>query len=346
MKKNLFNFSDDDELNDILETKPSNYTDCHEVIPCNPVTAKACDYKINGKVVQWSISDDTIFIPTRKTIKALPPNYYNICEANDVGIYFEKLPINGEDIISFPHTKTDEILKEISNFWEKEQIFKDFKLTFARGQLIYGPPGSGKSFLLRAIADDVIKRKGIVIKFDNPYLFISGIRLLREIQPNTPIVVLMEDIDSLIRNYSETMILNILDGVDKFDKIVYMATTNYPELLGQRIVNRPSRFDKRWKIGFPTEYSREIYFKHLIQDRDLKINISQWVEDTKGFTFAHLRELFVAVVILDNDYDTALNTLKSMKSVVSSENDSNETLGFRSKLYEESKNGKHTTHIP
>ncbi|MFK5088309.1 AAA family ATPase, partial [Klebsiella pneumoniae] len=78
----------------------------------------------------------------------------------------------------------------------------------------------------------------------------------------------MEDIDATLEIYNESTVINLLDGVDRVDKIVFLATTNYPEKLGTRIMNRPSRFDKRFKVGYPTDNTRKIYLEHLIQDED------------------------------------------------------------------------------
>ena len=165
----------------------------------------------------------------------------------------------------------------------------------------------------------LLNARGIVVKFDHPGLFSSGMRILREIQPDVPIVAVMEDIDSILEDYDESEILNILDGVHAVDKVVFLATTNYPSTLGERIINRPSRFDKRFYIGHPPEKIRKIYFENLIGEekiKKLKIDLDKWVKDTDQMSIAHLRELFVAVVVLGDDYDEAIDTLRTMKEPV------------------------------
>ena len=95
-------------------------------------------------------------------------------------------------------------------------------------------------------------------------------------------------------------------------------------------MNRPSRFDKRFRIGFPSAESRKIYLEHLIGHENisrLKIDIKKWVADTDEFSVAHLKELFVAVVILDDPYDQALKTLRNMKEEVN-DKDYQAQLGF------------------
>lgn len=192
---------------------------------------------------------------------------------------------------------------------------------------------SGKSCTVQLIIKDVIDREGIVIKFNHPGLFVAGVRALREIQPETPVVVIMEDIDAILENYCESNVLNILDGCEQIDKMVFLATTNYPERLGARIINRPSRFDKRFKIGHPNAESRRLYFESLMKGnmRDLDVDLEEWIRDTKGFSLAHLKELFVAVCILGDDYKATIRTLESMKEKVSSDDDMGTHVGFNVK---------------
>ena len=179
--------------------------------------------------------------------------------------------------------------------------------------------------------EDVVKRGGIVINFRHPGLFLAGIRALRQIQPDIPIVAIMEDIDSILNNCNESSVLNVLDGVNDIDKVVFLATTNYPDRLGDRIINRPSRFDKRFSIGFPNKASRKVYFEHLIGGRDIPdIDLKKWVKDTDEMTIAHLKELFVAVVILGDTYEEAIETLQGMQEKVKGDKQTTMGLGCNS----------------
>jgi len=237
----------------------------------------------------------------------------------DGGPFFHKLVTGDEDVIKFPETNSDTVIEEIETFWEKEEAFRDAKLAYKRGILLYGPPGSGKTCTIKLVIANVVKRKGIVIRFSSAHVFEAGMNILREIQPETPVVVLMEDIDSILNHGYESDIINILDGVVPVDKLVFLATTNYPEKLGARIMNRPSRFDKRFEIGMPNNESREIYFKKLVGDKISKSDLEKWVKDTQGLSIAHLKELVVAVTILGNKYADAIKTLKDMKAKVVSD---------------------------
>ena len=329
------------ELNELLGKQPQSNLVGKEMENCtDPCLADENKEIITSEAIQWATNNNKIYIPTSKTVTYLPPACYEINQSPEIGLYFDKIPIRTEGLLRFPQTNIDKVINEIQNFWETENDFKRYDIVYKRGILMWGPPGGGKSCTIQLIMRDVVQRNGVVIKFDNPSLFIKGLRKFREIQPTTPVVSLMEDIDSILERYSETNVLNILDGVDDVNKICFLATTNYPEKLGARLVNRPSRFDKRVKIGNPNPESRMMYFRYLIKGKNfdvdleckkLNIDLVKWVEDTDGFSIAHLKELFVAVVILKDDYQETIETLASMKENISSDQDRDSYIGFSPK---------------
>jgi hypothetical protein len=337
---------EDLELNELLATSPDygNHPKIGYSQECDGEDP-ACQQRTQMKnLVQWTTGDDKIFVPASRTVKTLFPACYEIAHSPTIGIYFQKIPVKTEGLIRFPQTNCDKVVEEIQKFWANEDRFREYHLTYKRGIILWGPPGSGKSCTIQLIMKDVVEREGIVIKFASPGLFIEGMRIFREIQPATPAVILMEDIDSTLEHYPETEVLNILDGVDQVEKAVFLATTNYPERLGARILNRPSRFDKRFKIGHPNEESRMLYFRYLVggglhgdvmkdkevdrKVKELGIDLDRWVEDSDGMSIAHLKELFIAVVILKDEYEEAITTLGSMREVISSEEDRDRMVGF------------------
>ena len=269
-----------------------------------------------GKMSQWTSSDGIRFFPAGHTVPQLQSGVFEIKYCNNRGHYWEQIPVKTEGLLRFPDGNSEKVIQEIQNFWEREQLFHDFGLAYKRGIILWGPPGSGKSSTIQIIIADVIERGGVVFKFNiMPSLFLEGVRIFREIQPETKIVILMEDIDSILDDYGESDVLNILDGVDRIEKVVFIATTNYPELLGDRIINRPSRFDKRFKMPHPNSKSRKLYFEHLFkQHESIKnvYNINKWVKDTDNMSIAHLKELFVAVCILGEKYEDAISVLQAM----------------------------------
>jgi Cdc6-like AAA superfamily ATPase len=273
---------------------------------------------------QWSkTSDGSAYTPVGNTIGQLKPGYYDL--GSDQGqIFFMKIRARTDDLIKFPDSQSAKVLDGIRDFWDREKLFKKYGLPYKRGILMHGPPGSGKSCTLQLVAREVVERGGVVLTY-NPGIFLAAYRAFRDIQPDTHIVVLMEDFESLLKNY-ESRLLNLLDGVEDLDKVVFLATTNYPEMLQARIVNRPSRFDLVVRVPHPSVESRKMYLSYLVQDDDAaSIDVDKYAEDTKELSLAHTKELFVATVILGNEYDKTLKRLKDMDSNKPSSLDGDDT---------------------
>lgn len=106
----------------------------------------------------------------------------------------------------------------------------------------------------------------------------------------------------------------MLDGENQTDNVVYVATTNYPDRLGARIVNRPSRFDERIYVGMPSSAARLAYLTKAGSNGDAisAQKARQWADATEGLSIAHLRELIAAVLCLDQPFDDVLKRLRSM----------------------------------
>jgi len=88
-----------------------------------------------------------------------------------------------------------------------------------------------------------------------------------------------EDIDNPVDRGYEEEILSLLDGEHRVDRIVYIATTNYLKKLPARMINRPSRFDKRFFIDVPNDACRRVYLEHIIgRDKTDRLkSIDEWL---------------------------------------------------------------------
>jgi GTPase SAR1 family protein len=268
---------------------------------------------------QWIQEGGNSFYPAVKTIEQIPAGYYTIAYDGLRSQYFLiKKEVITDKLIHLPNEQYNGILKDISEFWDKSERFKKFEFIHKRGILLYGPPGSGKTSLINLLVNQVItEQNGLVINVSNPDYYSDFIGSLRAIETSRPIIVIMEDIDEILKAYSQSNVLNILDGVLQINKVVYIATTNYPEKLEGRIKNRPSRFDRRYCIGMPNKEARHYYLSKTIPTEDLPKDLDKWVEDTDGLGISHLRELIVDVLVLGNNYETSIIDLKKMSKEIS-----------------------------
>jgi ATP-dependent 26S proteasome regulatory subunit len=326
--------SDDEELNELLaNVDKKTEIRSQRVRETKPSVEVAEDESKEslgrGSACQWSKQSESIFVPSSTTSKNLMPGLYEIDSNPQMGLFFNRIGMGTEGLVRFKDSASEEVINEINLFWDREDLFRRFGLMFKRGILLYGPPGSGKTCTIKQVIEGLIQRQGVVFKFGSPDLFSKGLQVFREIEPDTPCIILQEDLDSILETYNESKVINILDGVDLIDKVVFLATTNYPERLGARIVNRPSRFDKRIRIKHPNDEARMTYFNHLFDSKkDLrdKFDLNEWVRNTENMSIAHLKELFVGVVILGQTFSDVVTRLKSMKETLADKDDSN--VGF------------------
>lgn len=271
--------------------------------------------------IQWITRGNNLYYPEAqvKLTKKIPTGYYAVgFDQQQNKFNVRKLSYNTDKIYKLPMPEMNQIIEDITNFWQKEDLFKEYELAFKRGVLMYGDPGSGKSHIIQLIVQHLIeKERGVVFKIESPndvetfHSFMQS--TFKPIEPKRKIVVIIEDIDGLFHagKSTETILLNILDGMGQMNNVVYLATTNYPEELADRIINRPSRFDRRYEITLPNEAVRRSYFEQILKPKDLKAHdISLWVEKTDGLSIAHLREIVVSIIILGNSFD---DTIKLMQ---------------------------------
>lgn len=274
--------------------------------------------KIKG-LCQWSFNDEGMFIPANNTLPSLDSGFYEIKNHHNYGLHLQKIKTISEELFLLPSPEIENIIEDIKKFWSEKENFKKYKYTHKRGILLHGDPGGGKSGIIQLCIRYVIKEMdGIVINIKDQgqvEYFDEFIQTFRKIEPNRPLVVVMEDLDALTGEdkYITSKLLNILDGIKQIDGVVYLASTNYPEKLEERISNRPSRFDRRYRIDAPSAEIRESYLRSKLNPEDLeKIDINRWIKDSEGFSLAHLKEVVISVFVLGNTYEYSIQHLKEM----------------------------------
>jgi hypothetical protein len=286
-----------------------------------PQAAQAIGPSISRGVVtirRWAQSDD-IFWPASETVEKLEPAFYKFDHVDPVGPCLRRATISTDGLIRMPDTVGERVLAEFTVFWGLRDRFAERGFLHKRGILLWGPPGSGKTCALMLMADGIIRNHGgIVCLIQQPGLAAVCLQFIRKIEPERPIVALIEDLDSLVQHHGESDYLALLDGETQVDRICYVATTNYPERLDRRFVDRPSRFDTVEFIGMPSPAARRVYLK--AKDPALKgVELERWIAATDGFSVAHLRELIILVRCFDRPLEAAIERLESMRLKPSSD---------------------------
>ena len=268
----------------------------------------------------WSNLKNDEYAPAYVTVPKVPSGVYEIGWNSNLQTFtLKKQPFKTDELYHLPSYEIMDILKDIDNFWNRVDVYKKYNFIHKRGILMYGEPGCGKSGIIQLISQQIIKNDGLVINIkdeEDVERFTSFIGTFRKIEPKRPLIVLLEDIDSLAgEGRSQTArLLNILDGVKQIEGVVYIATTNYPEKLQERITNRPSRFDRRYKVELPNEEIRRAYINHKLSDDDLKnVDVDLWVSKTDGMSLSHLKEVVVSVIVMGRTFEETMDNLEGMK---------------------------------
>jgi hypothetical protein len=300
------------ELQEILESAPPRSQ--RHVRPDELAQATEGEgRKIPSEHTQWVVMPNAMYAAAGPTTEHLPVGAYCL-ESTPAGIFFVAKKILTDTLIDLGNSNSLRVIEGIKLFWKRKQRFIDRGILYKRGILMWGPPGSGKTATLALLVEDLIKQGGIVVLVQHPSLAVHALRQLRKIEPERPLIVVLEDVEEIINAHGEHDLLALLDGEHQTDNVVNIATTNYPEMLGARIINRPSRFDEVVKIGMPSAEMREQYLWHLLDSEVEKHPVAQWVRNTEGMSIAHLKELVVAVTCLEQPYEQVIARLKTMKS--------------------------------
>lgn len=272
-----------------------------------------------AKKVCWTFTGNS-FKATGRTTPILPAGFYEVMTDINDDDYFKStvMPVPS---MNFENHLADTILKEINHFWNSKNLFELFEQPHRRGVLLHGPAGTGKSTLVYRVCQSVIDRNGICINFPSHIsYFKKAIQSFRDIHPDRPIFVLMEDLDELYRRIGLSALTNVIDGTESqgYDNILYLATTNHLDKLPAVFTSRPSRFDMVVHVAPPDKKTRLNFLKELkkkaatVEAMEALPSLDQMVTDTKGFSFAHLKELFLSVVIFNHSYKDAFARMKKL----------------------------------
>jgi len=165
--------------------------------------------------------------------------------------YF-KPTVAWEDVI-LPNELKDDLRDDMEAFFtEGVGIYKQLNLSPFRKILLVGPPGTGKTMLCAALAKLAIQQRRVVV-------YVSGAdedgasfhkihhALNVVANANQPVLMIVEEIDVYLHKDDKAQILNVLDGLESPNNpkgALLLATTNYPEVIDERIAKRPGRMDR------------------------------------------------------------------------------------------------------
>jgi len=199
--------------------------------------------------------------------------------------------------------------------------FKRMGIEPPRGILLYGPPGSGKTLLARAVATE---SEANFIAIKGPQLLSKwvgesekGIReTFRKARMAAPAIVFFDEVDAIVpargsgfgdSHVTERVIsqlLTELDGLEKLENVVVLAATNRPDLIDSAVL-RPGRFDRLVLVPAPDKKARLEIFKIHTKGMPLAkdVDLDALATETEGYAGADIAALCreAAMLVLRRD---------------------------------------------
>jgi proteasome regulatory subunit len=193
----------------------------------------------------------------------------------------------------------EEVRETVEMPIESPEMFDEVGIDPPSGVLLHGPPGTGKTMLAKAVANQTdatfIKMAGseLVHKFIG-----EGAKLVRDLfelaREQEPAVVFIDEIDAIAskRTDSKTsgdaevqrtmmQLLSEMDGFEDRGQISIIAATNRFDMLDRAIL-RPGRFDRLIEVPNPDEEGRELIFR--IHTREMNVSDDVEFDELAGIT--------------------------------------------------------------
>ncbi|EGV60180.1 Complex III assembly protein translocase and chaperone [Yamadazyma tenuis] len=197
------------------------------------------------------------------------------------------------------------IIEDVQDFLKSGEWYHNRGIPYRRGYLLYGPPGSGKTSFIQAVAGE-LDYNICILNLSEKNLTDDRLNHLMNHIPDRSILVL-EDVDAAFNKREQSSeqgytsgvtfsgLLNALDGVASAEECITFMTTNHPEKLDPALL-RPGRVDLKVLIGNATEYQvRNMFLKFYENDeQNCDIFMKKFKElGLKDVSTAQLQGLFV-----------------------------------------------------
>jgi transitional endoplasmic reticulum ATPase len=223
-------------------------------------------------------------------------------------VIIEAPDVSWQDVGGLEEVK--QYFKEIIEWpFQYREIYEYVKVNVPKGILLYGAPGTGKTLMAKALANELgfnflcIKSSELLSKW-----FGETEKNVREIfkkaREAAPCIIFFDEIDCIMKargNHKDTMdvqdritsqVLIEMDGVQEMRDVIVMGATNRIQLMDEALL-RSGRFDIQIEIGKPDCAAREEIFKIHLKSRPLEQNLclKELASSSEGLSGADIKHI-------------------------------------------------------
>lgn len=237
----------------------------------------------------------------------------------------EKTRVTFDDVAGLDEEKEE--LTEVVDFLKNPKKYVELGARIPTGILMVGPPGTGKTYLSKAVAGEAGVPFFSISGSDFVEMFVgvgaSRVRdLFDQAKKSAPCIIFIDEIDAVgrkrgaglggghdEREQTLNQLLVEMDGFGINEGIIIMAATNRPDILDPALL-RPGRFDRQVMVGAPDVKGREAILKVHSRTKPLEddVDVKVLAKRTPGFTPADLENLMNEAALL-----TARKNQKKLK---------------------------------
>lgn len=222
----------------------------------------------------------------------------------EIAVRFHEMPPAPRDAIVLPEAVMQVIERNVLSLLQHRDVLTRSGRSTRHGVLFHGAPGVGKTLVVRYLARACPDHTVIVLTGRQLALVRESCQIARLLAPS---IVILEDVDLVAEERTREgscrailhELLDEMDGIGTKANVIFLLTTNRPDILEPALAARPGRIDQAIEFPLPDVSCRHRLFVMYGRGLDMtSVEMDKWVQQTEGVSPAFIEELLRKTALL------------------------------------------------